>query len=140
MANIKVTEYSIEKEHAGVWAQEGQKHDSVMPGGAILDPTAFGVAYIDANTGKKVIPHGTLIGRTYAERDAGTGYGPADVALDEQIFLMTTHITDVEDHNEVQLYRHGRLVAENWLPGYDTMATADLDWIREHYHCFFGND
>lgn len=139
MPNQKVYQQRDPHESQGVWAQEGG-YDNTMPGGAFLNIAEFAADFIDPATGRIVIPDGTLVGRTYAERDAEVGYGPADPANDEQIFLTMTYISDGAQQDETPLYRHGRLVAENWLPGYDALDASRLAWIRQHYHCFIGSD
>ncbi len=92
-----------------------------------------------AGVGKKRIPSGTLIGRTYAERDAGTGYGPADVTTpDDQIYLTARDIADADKNDDIELYRHNRTVKENYLPGWTGLATAVKNKIRALYACVKG--
>ena len=55
------------------WAGDYLNRDSLIPGGARLDPAGFTA---DAE-GRKHVPSGTPVGRTLVERDAGTGFGPA---------------------------------------------------------------
>lgn len=43
-------------------------------------------------TGIKRVVSGTAIGRTYTERDAGTGYGPA-AAADDEIYLLAFDVS-----------------------------------------------
>lgn len=71
--------------------------------------------------GTKSIPSGTLVGRTLAERDAGTAFGAA-AATDDEIYLTYNDIPDVNVSDDVELYRHGSLVAENYLPQYTTLS------------------
>jgi hypothetical protein len=73
--------------------------------------------------GTVTIPSGTVIGRTLAERDAGTPFGPA-VATDDEIYLTMFDVPDARIENDVELYRHGSLVKENFLPDYASMSTA----------------
>ena len=139
MPNQKVYQQIDPYESQGVWQQEGGA-GTTMPGGAFLVISEFAADFTDPVSGRIVIPDGTLVGRTYAERDAGVGYGPADVAGDDQIFLTTTYISDGAEYDETPLYRHAKLVAENFLPGYSTLPADDLAWIRQHYHCYIGSD
>lgn len=140
MANQQGFTRSAVEEFSGDWAHDGIKHPNKVPHGVVLEVADFAADYTDAD-GKIVIPSGTLVGRTYAERDAGTGFGPADVALDEQIYLTTESIYDaVQDYNhETGLYRHYRMVYENWLPRWgnavNPFTAAEQDKIRELYEC-----
>lgn len=83
-------------------------------------PTALAggeTAYFKPFGTRVYIPSGILMGRTYVERDAGTGFGPA-VSTDDEIFLNFFEITDALTGNNVEFYRGGRTVKENYLPGY----------------------
>lgn len=104
-------------------------------------PTALVAADVAtyAGVGKKVIRAGTLIGRTFAERTAGTGFGPADVATpDDEIYLVAFDVTDADMNPDVELYRHGRLVKENFLPNWATLSTQARNAIRTRYQCIVG--
>lgn len=94
--------------------------------------------YLGGGGQPKSIPSGTLIGRTRAERDAGTGFGPAVVATDEEIYLTAFDVTDITFNDDVELYRHHSLVKENYLPGFAGLAAGDLVWIRANYDCIGG--
>jgi hypothetical protein len=48
--------------------------------------------------GKAFVEGGTLVGRTLAQRDAGTGYSPADPATDEQ-FALLLHDVDLTEED-----------------------------------------
>lgn len=85
---------------------------------------------------RKPIQAGLLVGRTYAERDAGTGYGPADVSTpDDEIFLIAYGITDAAINPDVTLLRHGTLIYEDKLPGWSSLASNAKAAIRSRYHC-----
>ncbi len=88
--------------------------------------------------GKKRVPSGTLIGRTYAERDAGAPWGPADVANDDEIYLTAREAADLSKDNDTELYRHNRVVKENYLPGWSGLTTAVKTKIRSLYQCISG--
>lgn len=90
--------------------------------------------------GKKRAPSGTLVGRTYAERDAGTGYGPADVGTDDEIFLTAREAEDLMKETDMELYRHHRLVKENFLPGWADLGAPVKAKIRELYTCIKGEN
>lgn len=82
------------------------------------------------------VPAGSLIGRTIAERDAGTGYGPAGAA-DDEIYLTAFDVTDVTVNPDVDLYRQGSVVKENFLPAVSRNAT-NLPLVRARYACTRG--
>lgn len=73
--------------------------------------------------GSETIPSGTFVGRTYAERDAGTSFGPAAVT-DDETFLTAFDVVDAKIDNDIVLYRHTSRVKENYLPGYTALSTA----------------
>src|SRR5215467_13246178 len=54
-------------------------------------------------SGKKFIPSGTALGRTIAERDAGTAFGPA-ASTDDFVYLLVHDVYDAADNNDVDLY------------------------------------
>ena len=79
--------------------------------------------YAGAGALKKILKSGTLLGRTYAERDANTGFGPLAVGDDEiAIALFDTY--DLAINNEVEIYRPGGIVYEDLLPDWSTINTA----------------
>lgn len=73
------------------------------------------VAYYGGTSGFKTILSGIPVGRTIAERDAGTPYGPA-AAADDEIYLLAFDIVDANVNNDGVLYRPGSVVKENYLP------------------------
>lgn len=111
-----------------------------------LTVAALATALVDNDTatykgvGKVQVPSGTLIGRTFAERDAGTAWGPADVVNDEEIFLTTRDIGDLSKDNTTELYRHNKVVKENYLPGWVDKSNAEKTKIRSLYTCIGGKN
>ena len=93
--------------------------------------------YAGSGTKKKVVPNGTVVGRTISERDAGTGYGPA-VSSDDEIYILVHDVTDADANNDCDLYRWGSLVKENFLPNWSTLAGALQTAIRAKYQCTKG--
>lgn len=73
--------------------------------------------------GTVYVPSGTLIGRTYAERDASTPYGPAALT-DDEVWLLYNDVVDARSNPDAELYRHQSLVKENYLPDYATFNTS----------------
>lgn len=79
---------------------------------------------------------GLLVGRTYTERDAGTGYGLADVATpDDEIFLIAFPLQDANINPDATLLRHGTLIYEDKLPNWATLTTQQKTAIRARYQC-----
>ena len=114
------------------WSGTPQHQPKVLvPGGGHVDANAFPPG---------VIQSGILVGRTYAERDAGIGYGPADVATDEEIHLLFFDIHDPLNENECELYqsRSGNVVYVNFIPNWATLPTATKTWIYNNYTCLTG--
>lgn len=90
-------------------------------------------------TGKVYIPSGTVIGRTYAERDAKVAFGPAADA-DDEVFLLFHDIDDALDNADGDVYRPGGLVAENFLPVFSTLSSTLKGKLRASYQCMIGAD
>lgn len=80
---------------------------------------------------------GILLGRTYAERDAGTPYGPA-ADSDDEFYLLAFDVTDANFNNDCELYRHTGLVKENYLPVFSTLSSAQKAKIRALYETTVG--
>lgn len=93
--------------------------------------------YAGSGTKKKVVPSGTVLGRTIAERDAQTGYGPA-INTDDEVFILVHDVTDADRSPDVDLYRHGSIVKENFLPNIATMASNLKTVLRSKYICVRG--
>ena len=116
-------------------------------GATSLTVTAIPTALVDADvatyagTGRRTVYSGTPVGRTIAERDAGTGYGPA-VSTDDEIMLVAFEVYDVAQIDDVELVRPfaGVTVKENYLPGFSTWLTALKTAIRARYICTLGAD
>jgi hypothetical protein len=90
--------------------------------------------------GKKSIPSGILVGRTYAERDAGTAWGPAVVETDDEIYLTVRELPDLTKDATNEIYRHNKVVKENYLPQWATYSNAVKAKIRSLYACIGGKD
>jgi hypothetical protein len=92
----------------------------------------------DANT-HAVVPSGTVLGRTFAQRNAGT---PLHLALDtdEEIFLVAFEVPNVNRVNDVALVRPraGVVVKENFLPNFSTLSATIKAALRAQYLCTVG--
>lgn len=125
MAKMSITDPSLTPP---IWAGDWLDRNSLIPGGAKVLAAAITA---DAN-GKKPVPNGTLLGRTFAERDAGTAFGLA-VDTDDEFFIVAFDVTDALNNNDVELYRPGMLVKENFLPGWPGLSSALKAKVRAVY-------
>ncbi|MBE2224847.1 MAG: hypothetical protein IAF02_25120 [Anaerolineae bacterium] len=116
-------------------AAEGDVALNVEPLSALIND---GSTAIYEGTGKKVVQSGTAIGRTFDERDGGEAFGLAD-AGDEEIYLVAFENPDVERNPVVELYRHGSVVKENFLPNFASLVDSGvIDFIRANYTTTIG--
>lgn len=85
------------------------------------------------------IPSGTAVGRTLAERDAGTQFGPA-ASGDVEVYLTYFDIQDASINPDFEAYRPfaGRTVKENFLPGWATLDAAVITLLRARYNMVRG--
>lgn len=92
-----------------------------------------------AGVGVRNVPSGTLIGRTIAERDAGTGYGPWATG-DDEVFLLAFDVTDPSINNDCELYRNGQtsIVKETFLPNWANWTAGMKTALRLAYICTTG--
>lgn len=91
--------------------------------------------------GKKSLPSGTLIGRTFTERDSSAPWGPADVTTpDDEIYLTVRDNSDLSKaaHNEILAPK--TKIKENYLPGWANYSTAAKAAVRARYTCIGGKD
>lgn len=75
---------------------------------------------------RKTIPSGTIVGRTFAQRDAGNPFH-AGLVTDDELFLVAYDVIDANRDSSATLYRHRSLVKENYLPNYATLSAAGAD-------------
>lgn len=107
-------------------------------GATSLTVSALPAALVDADVttyagvATKRILAGTLVGRTWAERLAGTGFGPW-ASGDNEVYLIAHDVTDATLDPNIELYRPGSIVKENFLPGFATLASDALAAIRATY-------
>ncbi|ABX03207.1 hypothetical protein Haur_0559 [Herpetosiphon aurantiacus DSM 785] len=93
--------------------------------------------YNGSGTKPVTIVSGTLIGRTWAERDAGTAFGPAADA-DEEIYFLAFDISDATKNNDADLYRYNSIVKETFVPGWAGLSSTLKAFVRSHYQCTVG--
>ena len=96
-------------------------------------------AYYRQYPNRKQIPSGTLVGRTTSERLAGTAFGPA-VYTDDEVYLIIRPLTDANNNPDIELYRPGHGVKENFLPNWTAISgNANLlAKLRSVYQCITG--
>jgi hypothetical protein len=85
-----------------------------------------------SGTESYAVRSGTLVGRTFAERAAGTAFGPY-AANDDEVYLVVYDVLDVSVNNDVDLYRPGSVVKENFLPDFADWSAVDLAALRATY-------
>jgi hypothetical protein len=115
-------------------------------GAASLTVQALPTAFVGGETAVyggpagsvKSLPSGTIVGRTIAERNAGTPFGAA-ISTDDEIFIVAFDVPDITQVADIELYRDG-IVKENFLPGYANLAPALLTALRARYTCVRGAD
>ncbi len=88
-------------------------------------------------TGIKRVVSGTAIGRTYTERDAGTGFGPA-ASADDEIYLLAFDVTDASVNPDIEIYRPGSIVKETFVLNWSSLASGVKSALRSKYVCTTG--
>ena len=84
------------------------------------------------------IAAGTLIGRTYAEQEAGTPCGPfADG--DDEVYLVLHDVADLMRTPWVTAIQPGARIATNHLPGWADRPAAEKAAIRATYTAIHGS-
>jgi hypothetical protein len=99
-----------------VWCADFLSRDHLIPGPIEVDPTAFPLVGT-----KRQIKDGTLIGRTFAERDAATPFGLA-AATDDEFFLVAFSNSDAVADPTVAAVRPHTVIKENFLPDWAAIA------------------
>lgn len=88
-------------------------------------------------TGNAHVPSGTIVGRTQAEADAKTGFGPA-ASTDDFIYIVAFDVVDASDNPDCEMYRPNSQVKTNFLPVWDSLAAALQTAVRSRYICTTG--
>lgn len=117
------------------------------PAGAVslaVDPLGSAVENGDSarympGTQAVSVPSGTLVGRTYAERDARAAFGPA-VDTDEEVYFTVFDVTDVRRNPDVELLMRSKhiVIKENYLPAFSGLAAALKAIIRAGWQTTIG--
>ena len=112
-------------------------------GATSLTVAALPTALVDADVATypgvkaKSLPGGTIVGRTIAERDAGTPYGPA-AAADDEVYIVAFDVSDLNRVNDIELVRHNTVIKETFLPGWAGIAAGVVTKVRAAYRCMRG--
>lgn len=108
-------------------------------GATSISVYALPQALVDADVGtwlgkeKVYVRSGTLVSRTIAERDAGTGYGPfRDTDPESETFLLFFDTGSWRDW-DAEMYRPGAQVYETYLPDWATLSATAKAMIRTRY-------
>lgn len=101
---------------------------------ALVDNDTATYAGVGTNV---TIPSGTIVGRTIAERDAGTAFGPAG-ASDDEVYIICFDVLNAAVNPDIELYRPNAIVKENFLPGWSTVASGVKTKVRAAYVCVRG--
>jgi len=79
------------------------------------------------------VPAGTLVSRTIAERDAGTGYGPfRDTDPASETFILFFDTGSRRDW-DAEMYRPNSQVFETYLPGWAALSATAKAMVRSRY-------
>jgi len=120
-------------EFATVNGAGGVAGGNSVPVEALVNALESGdTATYPGTTGRKYIPSGTVFGRTFAERDANAPWGKAADA-DDEVYIGTREIYDANKMTDMEFYRPGKVVKENYLPGFSALSAAIKAKIRSTY-------
>lgn len=115
--------------------QRAKRGDTTLVG-TLADAVEGGETYTyPGSTGRTVVRSGEFVGRTYAERTAGAGFGIPDAANDDELYLVAFQNEYAEQDAGITLLRHERAIYENKLPGWDGYNATTQAKIRELYQC-----
>lgn len=95
-------------------------------------------------SGRVEVRSATVLGRTLAERDAGTGFGPAAdtdaVVGTGEVYVLYHTIDDALSNADADIYRHGGGIDETHFPGWAALSATIKTYLRTHYQCTVGAD
>lgn len=88
--------------------------------------------YLALTTNAKRVVAGTYVGRTFAERETNSPFGPC-TSGDEERFLIAFDILDLDDDASGTAVRPGTAIKENFLPEYSSMSSTIKGYLRADY-------
>ena len=112
---------------------ELRQRDRVMVTGGLLNAADFALTA----DGRRYAESGTLVGRTYAERNAGAGFGPVAIdaggnVTDNEVYLLLHDVYNAARDASATFYRPGSLVYDELLPAASQTANQ-LAAVRRFY-------
>lgn len=116
-----------------VLTQKATKGDAVITANVSAPLSGNEIANYAGVSGKKLVKAGTLVGRTYAERDSGISFSPY-AAGDEEVYLLAFDTQDAQKNPDCELLRHHTLVRDHLLPGWTELSQEAKSAIRLHYY------
>ncbi|MET0754052.1 MAG: hypothetical protein ABWZ66_11790 [Pyrinomonadaceae bacterium] len=120
-------------EFATVNAGGGVAGGASVPVEALVNALESGdTAIYPGTSGRKYVPSGTVFGRTFAERDANAPWGLA-ADTDDEVYIGIREIYDANKQTDMEFYRPGKVVKENYLPGFSALSAAIKAKIRTTY-------
>ncbi len=118
--------------------QQARVNGAVTAGATSItvDALAAGIAdnaeaVYDPETDADVVPAGTLVGRTNAEKLAGAAFGAAADA-DDEVFITVADV-NTSRTTDVDLVRHGSLIKFDLLPSWAGASST----LRTKLHSFY---
>lgn len=118
-----------------VWLSDWGDRRTLLPGGVKLIASDF--TETPAGSGIYPVKAGTLIGRTFAQAEAGTDFSPW-VTGDEEVYLVWADIIDAALNNDADVVRPESLIKENLLPGWAGRPAGEKTAIRATYQTQVG--
>ena len=113
-----------------VWLSDWGDRRTLLPGGVKLVAADF--AETATGSGIRPVKAGTLIGRTFTEAEAGTGFSPW-VTGDDEVYLVWADIIDAVLKNDADVVRPESLIKDNLLPGWAARPAGEKAAIRAAY-------
>ncbi len=110
-----------------------------IPVEALPSALASGATATYAGVGAITLASGTPVGRTIADRNAGIGFRLA-LSTDAEVYLLVNPVVNAAFNNDIDLYRHGSIVKENYLPNSAAIVAnaALINLLRSLYTCTQG--
>lgn len=132
MPKQKLT-YTPKEQTSPEWAMDELDRHALIAGGGFLKASAF-----TANTeGKRYVPAGTLIGRTWVQQTAKEGFSPFDPLVhtetDGQVYATVYDVYDASEDAHCSLYRHGCQIRAVSFPSWTTLAAEVKERVRMLY-------
>lgn len=128
-----VTFRPYERDATPAWMGTPITHPkTTIPGGILIEASEFPT--VTERDNKRFLEGGTFLGRTIAERDAGTGFGPA-LETDEEFAIALVDVADLDEDNITAGLQPnvGTVIYENFCPGFAAATAAVQAEFRKYY-------